>query len=848
MRTVESHLLGDKIDEAVTHYINTHQSAETVHVDPNLSLNIQDDGGGRVVTVMHPQGYQQQVCRQISVGEQIGDGPWAEELWDGRLAALVAHLAQPSRTSHHQGQNPHHKPSTVVRNDMDASVILDGSMRLFNGQSLEHHQEQLSVQVSDLPLPPLQDMKRCPDTGWFNKKNTVKGDSEILEDSRMLEMACGSPAQSKQNKKSLPHKKRISRKLKRNTGNTTPSQQDIVVIQCSEEVQPEQEEILPDSFVDSLPRHHDEDQLPVHTHVPQIRAVLVCQLCGQFFGEEQLKFYHHLRHHYEPPVALSIDNPVPDIAIDKITNTCIVDNGATLPDSIVELSLENTVPKTMYQPIDKHILYEKPVYKYSMVMEKSVECELDDSLDKLEFYCCVKCNKSFRKQKQFEAHLREMHTLTKLEDMGEFSEPEDLMEGIHVAVDEDHEQEPEPANGQTPEQDAPDQYDAVLPHLTVDNGHVHQEHIRHWYSRSGGESPEVGSICACGGTGCCPMCAPPYTQQRHQVVTRELQSLLETNIPANPTPENHKENEKSPKKGKKKSNRKFECVQCGRVFEHRNSMLYHLLMHQGKKHPCPVCGKRFFTTGSLKVHKRTHDGVKPWKCEECGQRFRRSGDLKYHKDSKHSTEKRFKCEFCVKEFSRRYSLSVHRRIHTGERNYPCDICHKSFRAASYKQIHMRTHTGVKPYQCEHCNKCFRVPYDLRRHVRVVHEKIKKEDDPKKKDKNKKEEKPKTKETKKKTVKPPNVTIQKSGKLTELGSSQCKDFYYADQDIKQEMKFRNEIGDEFRDNTDGKMPIFSNVEKSGVVLNDLRSLDTSRRDVNGDIEMFDKLALYSMPAV
>jgi hypothetical protein len=47
--------------------------------------------------------------------------------------------------------------------------------------------------------------------------------------------------------------------------------------------------------------------------------------------------------------------------------------------------------------------------------------------------------------------------------MGEFSEPEDLMEGIHVAVDE------------------AEQYEGpLLPHLTVENGQVHQEHVRHW--------------------------------------------------------------------------------------------------------------------------------------------------------------------------------------------------------------------------------------------------------------------------------------------------------------------------------------------------------------------------------
>lgn len=50
-----------------------------------------------------------------------------------------------------------------------------------------------------------------------------------------------------------------------------------------------------------------------------------------------------------------------------------------------------------------------------------------------------------------------------IEEMNEFSEPEDLMEGIHVAVEEG------------------EAYEHVLPHLTVENGHVHQEHVRQWY-------------------------------------------------------------------------------------------------------------------------------------------------------------------------------------------------------------------------------------------------------------------------------------------------------------------------------------------------------------------------------
>ncbi|CAG4984938.1 unnamed protein product [Colias eurytheme] len=839
MRNVESHLLGDRMDEAVTHYINSHQPPEqAVHVDANsLSLNVQEDESGRVVTVMHSQNFPQ-VCRQLSVGEQMNDGPWVEELLDARLAAIVAHLAQPSRTTHHQGHNPHHKIPNTVRSDVDTSVILDGSMRLFNGHPLDQQQGSIVVDEQTLPpLPPLQDMKRCTENSWYKDKTVLKENGEMLqEDSGVLEMAASaSPAQSKQSKKSLPHKKRISRKLKRNTGNTTPNQQtDIVVIHCEEDVQ--QEEILPDNFVDSLPRHTTEHMTDA-THVSHMRPILICQLCGDFYGEEQLKFYQHLKQHYEPQNSIIMENPVvPDIGIDKMTNTCIVDNVATLPDSIVELSLENTVPKTMY-PIDKHILYtnEKTLYKqYSMGIDKDVG-DLDDTLDKLELYCCVKCNKSFRKQKQCEAHIKEAHS-TKLEDMGEFNH------------DHDHNQNDHDQN----DHDAVEHFE-VLPHLTVDNGHVHQDHVRHWYSRSTGASP---ALCSCGGAGCCASCAQEH--QPHLVTKDEvIQRILDSEVPQEPPPIQEQlpkiTQVVSTRKDQKKSpQRRFECIQCGRVFKHRNSLMYHMLMHSEKQQSCDDCGKRFYTATTLKIHRRMHEGAKPFRCDVCGQHFRQSGDLKYHKTSKHSDVKQFKCEYCAKEFARRYSLNVHRRIHTGERNYKCDFCNKSFRAASYKQIHMRTHTGAKPYKCPHCDKGFRVSYDMRRHVRVVHEKSKPED-PKKIDKIKKEanqDKPK-----KIVKKPPNVTVQdKIGfKVSELSAVFEKDEYlekeYASKIIKKEKDQEKRY---FRENTDGKMPVLSQVEKTPnlVPLSDMKGLDIGReRELPGEaIEMFDKLAFYNIPAV
>ncbi|XP_012547322.1 uncharacterized protein LOC101736849 isoform X2 [Bombyx mori] len=849
MRNVGAHLLEDKMDEAVTHYINTHQANETVHVTTNgLPLSVQDDGGGRV-TVMHTQNYSAPMCRQVSVNDQVTEGQWGEELLDpdSRIAAIVAQLAQQSRTSHHL----HHKVQQV-RNDVDTSVILDGSMRLYNGQTLEQQQEPIVVHVPQLPpLPPLQEMKRCQETDWFHNKTknvaTLKDNNQILTaaDSPVLELAGASPVQNKhQSKKSLPHKKRISKKLKKSNGSCTP-QQDIVVISCTNEVP--HEEILPDNFVTGV---QHQDQMPEDTHhiTHEVRPILLCQLCGEFYGEEQLKFFQHLKQHYEPHTAIIIENPVPDLGIDKMTNTCIVDNVATLPDSIVELSLENTVPKTMYQNIDKQILYttnDKTLsytnnkVQYSMANiegPKDVtstdadKSDLYDTLDKLELYSCAKCSKSFRKQKQCEAHIKEAHSNGKIDDMGEFSEPEDLMEGIHVSVEE-----------------AADQYEhTLLPHLTVDNGHVHQEHVRHWYSRGN----------ACDESGCCGLCstarehdAPPLKVLKEEV----LQRILETDVanepmipesimpePELPPPQSPKEPQKE---DKKKTGKKYGCPHCSRVFYHRSSLFYHVLSHGGKQHACKECGKAFYTSGALKIHRRVHNGDRPYKCDVCGHDFRQWTDLKYHKVI-HTNQKCFKCEFCGKEFARKYSLNVHRRIHTGERNYKCDYCTKSFRASSYRLSHMKTHTGDKPYKCEQCDKSFRVAFDLKRHV-LTHEKARQrlEQQNNKSRPEKEQAKTKQDDADKRSMAAKGERKARGGRKLRRGAPNvtvADEHLKVKQEFRPEYRLREEFGEEYRapsvlrDTTDGKVHVYTHVARDGALP---------------DGAFFEKLtALYNVPAV
>lgn len=118
----------------------------------------------------------------------------------------------------------------------------------------------------------------------------------------------------------------------------------------------------------------------------------------------------------------------------------------------------------------------------------------------------------------------------------------------------------------------------------------------------------------------------------------------------------------------KKKKKIYRCKRCNKLCNSKNALHYHFLSHTGERpFQCNECDKSFFASSALKVHKRLHSGDKPYECEYCKRPFRQWGDLKYHIQSKHSETKSHQCEFCGKDFARRYSLVIHRRIHTGER-------------------------------------------------------------------------------------------------------------------------------------------------------------------------------------
>jgi hypothetical protein len=165
----------------------------------------------------------------------------------------------------------------------------------------------------------------------------------------------GSDGDQRTSRKSLPHKKRISRKLKK---------QNVIKIQCN---------LCEQTFTssDDFAQH---EILCQTTITPVHNTAFSCQICNANF-QDQLRFFEHLKSHYEP-------NHVTPSQVEKV----------------------------------------------------EVDTEKDNIFSTLLNLTCIQCNKTFRRQKAFETHMKEIHHK---EELNEFSETEDLMEGINVVVDHD---------------------------------------------------------------------------------------------------------------------------------------------------------------------------------------------------------------------------------------------------------------------------------------------------------------------------------------------------------------------------------------------------------------------------
>ena len=155
---------------------------------------------------------------------------------------------------------------------------------------------------------------------------------------------------------------------------------------------------------------------------------------------------------------------------------------------------------------------------------------------------------------------------------------------------------------------------------------------------------------------------------------------------------------------------------------------------------CNLCERNFTKKSELKKHINRHSDVNPienpdetelvnkakqmindrvsYKCDTCKKIiFTKRGFLRHIRV--HSDKRPCKCDLCGKSYRIEQDLARHiRDVHEGLKKYACDICGRAFANKGAKDDHRRIHTGERPYACEHCPKMFRTLNSIYIHNRV----------------------------------------------------------------------------------------------------------------------------------
>lgn len=120
---------------------------------------------------------------------------------------------------------------------------------------------------------------------------TIKAEDELESGLNQHDSDCESKSDNRSSKKSLPHKKRISRKLKKTTQTTRK------VYKCT----------LCEHLFNNSEEFGTHQTLCQTTITPIHQAAFVCQICNGSY-QDQLRFFEHLKSHYEPDVIIQLSH------------------------------------------------------------------------------------------------------------------------------------------------------------------------------------------------------------------------------------------------------------------------------------------------------------------------------------------------------------------------------------------------------------------------------------------------------------------------------------------------------------------------------------------------------------
>ncbi|KER31591.1 hypothetical protein T265_02227 [Opisthorchis viverrini] len=166
----------------------------------------------------------------------------------------------------------------------------------------------------------------------------------------------------------------------------------------------------------------------------------------------------------------------------------------------------------------------------------------------------------------------------------------------------------------------------------------------------------------------------------------------------------------------------YECPHCYERFTDKRCWRTHMDKHnEGYSQRCVECGRAFRLRASLLHHIRTHHGDDqgPATCEYCGMTYPRRASLRYHIYRMHNQELAHECTMCQRRFRVENELRRHvKEMHSGA--VRCEICHKVCNNLRCYAQHRQKHFRTRIYQCTDCQTTFKSKLAMKRHIRVEH--------------------------------------------------------------------------------------------------------------------------------